>query len=534
MKKLTPMLALFLAGILCFEAQAGPRIVLPTDAEGTDVRAAAADFLGKVADCDVAGAKALFAGPAEQEQLLEAQFRYAAASEKLRKALADRFGEETANKVPGAAFFRSRAKVQSEMPLMLNGDSACVAAGQNLDTGLDLQRIAGNWKVTHLLIEHHKTNGFLDFYTSAARDFDEARAKLNAGGFDSGASALQDLNQRLANTLTKIAPIHSLPTTRPSARPQPPAAPNAFVDAAAVQAAMGKPIGSEEGKALIAALPATPRLMGLMRWIFVASYESGTTLTFRAADGALQGANFTVADSNGTEKYPGALPSGLSFNDARIDVERKLGRPATSHSGASFPYEADYPRLRLHLTYVRDSGRDPRNPLKSVSLYPPETGVAATRPADKPSPRLTFQLVMPEPKAADPALMRIVDPTDGSGRTVIFVSREIVLDETGISEVSGALAGSDRNHMGFSLTLTPDGARRMAQASAANNGRRIAIMLDGRAIVVPTMNGKMSDRLLIDLNIPAEKGDREDLIGQLDAAINALPTTEPAAGNAIK
>jgi preprotein translocase subunit SecD len=88
--------------------------------------------------------------------------------------------------------------------------------------------------------------------------------------------------------------------------------------------------------------------------------------------------------------------------------------------------------------------------------------------------------------------------------------------------------------MGFSLTLTPDGARRMAQASAANNGRRIAIMLDGRAIVVPTMNGKMSDRLLIDLNIPAEKGDREDLIGQLDAAINALPTTEPAAGNAIK
>jgi hypothetical protein len=68
-------------------AAAGPRIVDAGDPAVADVRAVAADFLTKVSEHDGPGAKALFAGPDDQAELLDVELKFAEAAEQLGAAL---------------------------------------------------------------------------------------------------------------------------------------------------------------------------------------------------------------------------------------------------------------------------------------------------------------------------------------------------------------------------------------------------------------------------------------------------------------
>jgi preprotein translocase subunit SecD len=81
---------------------------------------------------------------------------------------------------------------------------------------------------------------------------------------------------------------------------------------------------------------------------------------------------------------------------------------------------------------------------------------------------------------------------------------------------------SAKRSLGFKLT--PDGARRMEQISAANDGRRIVVILDQRVIVKATIRGKISENVVIDFGPNDNPATIRNIAGRLHAAVNHLPT----------
>ena len=244
---------------------AGPRILLPNDPEGDDVRAAAKAFYEKLADGDGAGAKAMFDGPPDQSDLLDAYLRFVTTTERLRQTMGAKFGNAAGERVKefGGSLVRVRAEQVPQELTSINGDLASVATLSALNCGSDLHRVGGNWKVTHLTTQRPKTRAMIRFLEAAADAADEVRGRVDSGKLADAEAAVRALDERVRpGALEFLSPsaAGSPPTTSPA---EGSAAPPTTAPAVEVVGA----VGAAEVRELIGmtfASPAVQKLIGRM------------------------------------------------------------------------------------------------------------------------------------------------------------------------------------------------------------------------------------------------------------------------------
>lgn len=88
----------------------------------------------------------------------------------------------------------------------------------------------------------------------------------------------------------------------------------------------------------------------------------------------------------------------------------------------------------------------------------------------------------------------IVAQIGNSGR-LIYLHPEIVVNNDDISESSIVDEGGGR--VSIALRFEPAGAERMRQATRAHLGRPLALLIDGRVVMAPTLRGEISDSAMI-------------------------------------
>jgi hypothetical protein len=77
--------------------------------------------------------------------------------------------------------------------------------------------------------------------------------------------------------------------------------------------------------------------------------------------------------------------------------------------------------------------------------------------------------------------------------------------------------------------MTPGGAQALERITAANIGRRLAIVLDGEVLMAPNIRSRISREVEISFAPGDVPKDPRELLGRLHAAIHALPpATQPA------
>jgi len=88
----------------------------------------------------------------------------------------------------------------------------------------------------------------------------------------------------------------------------------------------------------------------------------------------------------------------------------------------------------------------------------------------------------------------IVARLPDSGR-VIYLHPEIVVSNDDIAQSWVSQDGPDR--FGVAVQLLPSGADRMRQATATHVGRPVAILIDGRVVMVPVVRSPIGDSAMI-------------------------------------
>jgi hypothetical protein len=227
-------------------------------------------------------------------------------------------------------------------------------------------------------------------------------------------------------------------------------------------------------------------------------------------------------------RYTGALPVGLAFGQPRIDVERRLGRPASFSGSIESGVAAEYPNLKLLIQYAPGPVRNPRALLTIVTLiesasYP----IATTRALDEPPPELTIRAVLDErdPAPAD----RLPDPQDPAGIATLRISRDAIIDQDSIANVHAVPDENDVDAWKIAMDLTPEGGRRLAQATKNLVGRRVAIVLGSRVLMAPVVRDPTGEHVAIDFGAKEGKQFPDKLLREMSVAMMSLPAADSAA-----
>lgn len=506
-------LTVCMLAIFTLPARAEVRIIVPDDAAGVDVRAAATEFLTKLADGDAKGAKELFAGEPDQEKVLDSYFEWMASFDALSKRFTEKFAESLGPS-PIQLVLRGLVDHQKEKAIVLNGDIATFASeGKLYDWGMELRRIDGKWKVTHLTANHELAAAVqeqLQRLIAAAKKID---SDVESGRITSMKDAGESFRAELSKAMQ--------PALKYTVRPNPSPAPKwKGVDLDTIGSAWGKELLSPEFKTLISSLPGTPYMSSSREYAQLIAQDAGVAMFFQPRKGLVR-LMLSAGGSEGNLQYPGKLPSGLAFSDLRKDVEKKLGAPIYSGGGYSgLVYFAAYPQLGMIIFYTKDKPRDPDNPIDRILLMPPMRDAQAdlVRPAK--GPRVTFRLVASDPAVAADELPY---PANATQKTTLRVSREVLLDEKGISGIYGIQEKPDSPNLVTGMEMTEEGAKKLEDITSHNIGSQLAILLDGRIIIAPTIRSAIGKRLVISMGTGASDKDSAEIRERLHAAVNALP-----------
>ena len=95
---------------------------------------------------------------------------------------------------------------------------------------------------------------------------------------------------------------------------------------------------------------------------------------------------------------------------------------------------------------------------------------------------------------AQPVAGSIVAEVADSGR-IIYIDPKTIVDNDDIAQAWVTEDGA--NQFGVSVQLFEDGAQRMRQATAANLGRLIAVLIDGQVVMAPIIRSATSDSAVI-------------------------------------
>jgi len=493
-------------------ARAEVRIIMPDDPAAAEVRAAASDFLTKLGDGDAKGAKELFAGEADQAKVLDAYFEWMASFDALSKRFTEKFAESLGTS-PIQLVLRGLVDHQKEKAIVLNGDIATFASeGKLYDWGMELHRINGKWKVTHLTANHELAAGVqeqLQRLIAAAKKID---SDVESGRITSMKDAGESFRAELSKAMQ--------PALKYTARPNPSPALNwKGVDLDTIGSNWGKDLLSPELKGLISSLPGTPYLSSSREFAELIDQDAGFAMFFQPRKGLIR-LMLSAGGSEGYLQYPGKLPSGLAFSDQRKNVEKKLGAPIYSGGGyAGLVYFAAYPQLGMTIFYAKDKARDPENSIDRILLLPPMRNAQADLVKPEKGPRVTFRLV-----ATDPAIAadELPYPANATEKTTLRVSREVLLDEKAIAGIYGIQEKPDSPNLVTGMEMTEEGAKKLQDITSHNIGSQLAILLDGRIIIAPTIRSAIGKRLVISMGAGASEKDSAEIRERLHAAVNAL------------
>lgn len=154
--------------------------------------------------------------------------------------------------------------------------------------------------------------------------------------------------------------------------------------------------------------------------------------------------------------------------------------------------------------------------LLALLLFP---GPVASQPASRPATdRFQIRLVVDD--AADGEAM--ADPANEEQS--LYVAPEVLLDETALAAVGPVM--SDDGKLGILIALTDAGAERMREFTTAHVGRRLALILDDRVLLAPTIQSPVSQHILLAFG-NASDAERQRVLERLQALIPSNPTTQP-------
>lgn len=519
------------AAWLCTVAKAAPRIVVSDEQVGAEVRTVAAQFYSRIADGDQHGASDLFAGPWEDAKLLDAEVAFVAGTDELAKSFDARFGNadpQTSQRL-GRTTFQRVADRQLHDVIILNGDSACTAIGGSLEPGLELQRTLAGWRVIHLTTAPGQMRRLLSFFVQSTLACEEVRAKIDAGVFANVALAKAELNRREEPLTSELMRGFGRPSVLPASSPVATTSPSG-PDLSQARAWLGKPFNAPQIADITASLPGTPRVATYDDAMFIMSFEAGCDLSFHLPDGKLQAIHFFSDGSEGFDRYKGPLPFGLRFGEPRWQVEATLGKP--DGLGAGF---CSYDMLGLGVDYFSEAPRDPDNPVARITISSPRPGVHRVAvPPGKP-PFLTFRFVVSPASPESKDAQSMADPDDPSGKIQLLVSNEPILDENSIANV-GLISPQMNleNLWQASLTMTPEGGRKLKQATAGKIGQRIAITWAGRVLMAATIRDPLESHVMVDFGTNGTKQQCVELAAQIGAVIFSLPSTQPSPNRPAK
>ena len=102
---------------------------------------------------------------------------------------------------------------------------------------------------------------------------------------------------------------------------------------------------------------------------------------------------------------------------------------------------------------------------------------------------LQFRLVVDNP-TADSEQMTIVQPNNSSRQPeVLNVQKEVLLDNSVVR--NAAVVADGRGNPEINVKLTDDGAKRFAEVTRQNIGKRLAIVIDGKTYMAPRINSEI-------------------------------------------
>lgn len=502
--------------ITALSASAGPRLLARDEPESKEIADAAGAFLGKLVDGDAAGAKALFAG---DEAELQRHVDLLAAWSKLERTAAAKFeNTDKLNSGNHAQIVRMKLNSISDQLFFVNGQEASVCGMSFLDPGMRLRRVAGQWRVMALTATRSDEARFTRYLGGMAKAVSTTEAAVAAGTIKTADEAVQ----RVTEAWKPLADDLVLPSRDTASKVwwKSPIKPDAL------HRAIGKEVGSAEVTELIDLLPGLPYAFATRESVSLVAEEAGLEFLVETKTWTVQLIFVRAPGVNGGDGYAGAVPFGLSMTNTRAEVERKLGRPASSMGGGDFWFLASYPRAGLSLTYATKSRRQADSPIRQLALRKadPKGEDAVRGPIGKPGARVAFRLVA----AADAKVEgdALPDPLDPTGRTTMLVERPVILDERDVAEVDSRRDQEKR--WTIAITFTAEGGRKLKGASEASIGRRLAIILDGNVLTAPTIRSAIAERIQIDMAAGTAPDEVFRIAGRMHAAVFSIPPADAA------
>jgi preprotein translocase subunit SecD len=146
----------------------------------------------------------------------------------------------------------------------------------------------------------------------------------------------------------------------------------------------------------------------------------------------------------------------------------------------------------------------------------------ASAPTTRPS-RLAFRFVASSTKFDDPDIEMLPDPAS-SEHKLLSVRRGVLLDESDVAAVRPVVDPKSHDHR-IDLDLTDEGARKMERITRENIRRRLAIVLDGKLLMAPTISGVITHTIDIAFSPFQSPQTRADALAALRTAV---PATQPA------
>ncbi|MGA2496167.1 MAG: hypothetical protein ABSH20_00410 [Tepidisphaeraceae bacterium] len=124
----------------------------------------------------------------------------------------------------------------------------------------------------------------------------------------------------------------------------------------------------------------------------------------------------------------------------------------------------------------------------------------------KPAPnttqsRLLFRLVTDADDAAPADTL-----ADSGSKEQLRVRREVLLDESAVSSATVAKAPADGG-VQIEVVLTEAGAKRFAEITSANIGKRLAMVFDGKLLSAPTIRSVIRDKAVIGGKFTADEAE---------------------------
>jgi preprotein translocase subunit SecD len=122
-------------------------------------------------------------------------------------------------------------------------------------------------------------------------------------------------------------------------------------------------------------------------------------------------------------------------------------------------------------------------------MYQSFTAAVATTPKEKPAVKVEFRLAEDEP--AKGLKEAIIEGTEKR----VYLHKKAELTNEDIAEARGNIL-EDRT-LAIAILFTAEGKKKIEKLSKENLHKRLAIIIDGKVVVAPVLNGVISERALI-------------------------------------